>query len=538
MIDTFNIRKPKYLLTILGVSLLSACSTGYHLNKVDEEVYEILKQAETDVYGKSSDFSISTKRSTQPVDKVTNASLMKLSAKSGKLKLSIAESLKYAVQNSNEYQSQKESLYLAGLSMSDSKIPYQWGQRSTVGVSRNRNSAGLQSLSVDANQSINTLFAAGGTAGLTLANDLLKFFTGGTDRSIGSVVSFRLMQPLLRGQGAEIAAENLTQSYRNVIYQMRTHEDFQRTFFRQIVIDYLSIIRLKQTVDNERQNLESREENFQYLKARSIDREAPNEVADAEQNVLQAEVRLINAKTSYESALDSFKVTLGMPAGMDLELDLKELNRVTQAGLPSLTLTEHSAYKLALNNRGVLLNEIDRFEDIRRDVVISADDLRAQLDFVANASLANSGDRWERLNFDDLSAGIGIELDLPVNRERERNTYRRTLVRFHASARSLRQTHDELKNLIRLRLRQLEQFKRNYTIQVGALKLAEKRVEGDQLRLKAGTLIFRRLSESQDSLIQARNAVTLALVNYQESRLRILAELGTLNIDKSNFWLK
>ena len=170
--------------------------------------------------------------------------------------------------------------------------------------------------------------------------------------------------------------------------------------------------------------------------------------------------------------------------------------------------------------------------------MLAADDLKAQLDFVANASLANSGDRWERLNLDDINVGVGRELDLPINRERERNNYRRSLIQFQSDARSLRQSHDQLKNTIRLRLRQLDQFKRNYEIQLGALKLAEKRVEGDELRLKAGTLIFRRLSESQDDLIQARNSVTVALVSYQESRLRVLEDLGILDIDKKDFWLK
>ncbi len=541
MIHLLTTRNTTRSFCLLTAALLASCTPGHHLHKVDEEVYQILKQAENDVYGKTSNtsnFSIKATQAGSSTKKVTNAKLMKISATSGNITLNLAEALQYAVKHSNQYQSQKEALYLTGLNMSDAKIPYGWGQRSSVGVSRDRSSTGTQTLSVDSNQSVNTLFAAGGSAGLTLANDLLKFFTTGADRSIGSVVSFTLMQPLLRGRGAEIAAEGLTQSYRNVIYQMRTYEDFQRTFFREIVIDYLSILRLEQEVDNEQQNLASRKENFEYLKARSIDREAPNEVSDAEQNFLQAEIRLINARSNYASSLDNFKVTLGMPAGMTLTLNSKELERITNAGLSKLNLNEHSAYKLALKNRGSLLNEIDQFEDDRRDVIIAADDLRTQLDFVSNASIANSGDRWERLNFNDISAGVGIELDLPVNRERERNGYRRSLITFHASARSLRQAHDELKNLIRLRLRQLEQFKNNYEIQLGALELAKKQVEGDQLRLKAGTLIFRRLSESQDALIQSRNSVTLALVNYQDSRLRLLSELGILDINKSNFWLK
>ena len=127
---------------------------------------------------------------------------------------------------------------------------------------------------------------------------------------------------------------------------------------------------------------------------------------------------------------------------------------------------------------------------------------------------------------------------MPANRTRERNDYRRALISFDAETRSLSQTHDQLKNLISLRFRQLEQFKQNYEIQLGALKLAERRVEGNRLRLKAGTVIFRRLNESQDALISAQNAVTSALINYQETRLLLYTDIGILNNNKSNYWLQ
>jgi len=68
--------------------------------------------------------------------------------------------------------------------------------------------------------------------------------------------------------------------------------------------------------------------------------------------------------------------------------------------------------------------------------------------------------------------------------------------------------------------------------------LAQKRVEGNQLRLKAGTVIFRRLSESQDALIAAKNAETRALVDYLGARLDLLVDLGVLESDQQRYWLK
>lgn len=518
--------------------LLIGCSTTYHREKVDAKVYSILKAAEKDVFSKSSDFSIDTARSGKDMSEITNSALHKQSSKKGAVTLSIAESVKYAIAHSPDYQRQKENLYLTALNMSDAQIPFSWNQSSRADASLNRESGGDQRYGAGLSNSVTSAFKAGGSLSLNLANDLLKYFTGRSDKSISSVVSFNLSQPLLRGFGSDIAAESLTQSHRNVIYQIRTYHSFQQSFSEGIVIDYLRLLQSKEGIKNETSNLASRKQNFEYLKARSIDRASPEEVADAEQGVLQAETRLINVKSTFETQLDQFKITMGMPAGVTLTLKDSELDELVKAGAVPFGLSEKSAYQTALQRRPELLNEIDQFEDSRRAVLIAADNLRTDLSVVSNASISNSGDRWERLNFDDISSGLGLELDLPVNRKRERSSYRRALISFESDARLLRRTHDELKNLISLRFRQLEQFRNNYEIQVGSVKLAERRVEGNKLRLKAGTVIFRRLSESEDALISAQNAATAALVNYQESRLNLYSELGVLDIEKPKFWVK
>ena len=524
---------------IISLSLfICSCTTTQHVKKADKEVYAILNKIEQKVYKKKTNFSIGTPLTKQERDSVTNSTILKQSQKSGSASFSLAETLTYAIENSRSYQDAKESLYLSALGLNDAQTPYKYNKSSGFGLTRGRQTDGDQFLSADSNNSISTLLKSGGNMSVGIANDLLKYFTGGTDRSISSLVSFNLMQPLLRGRGAEIAAESLTQAHRNVIYQMRTYRNFQQNFSRDIVIRYLRLIQQEQQVANELKNLNSRKENYQYLKARSIDRASPGEVADAEQDVLAAETRFNNVESNFESSLDNFKIVIGMPSGIKLKLNEKELDKVVNAGLVPFRYSQSTAHTMALKNRAALLNEVDRFEDTRRDVLISADALKTQLNFVSNASLANSGDTWQKLNFNNVRASVGLELDLPINKERERNNYRRTLIRFDSSARSLSQTHDELNILIKLRMREIEQFKKNYKIQVGALKLAKNRVEGNRLRLKAGNLLFRRLSESQDALIDAQNAVTDALVDYQESRLRLYEELGILNIEQSNFWLK
>ena len=235
--------------------------------------------------------------------------------------------------------------------------------------------------------------------------------------------------------------------------------------------------------------------------------------------------------------MDNFKITIGAPSGFTLKLNDDELDKVVKTGLQPLDLNSSQAFNLALKNLLPLFNSVDRFDDSKRDVVIAADQLKATVDFVASASLASTDGSFDRFDLDNLSSQVGIELDLPINRISERNNYRRALISFQSNIRSLSLTYDNLNNLVIRRIREIEQFKQSYNIQLNAVKLAEDRVEGNRLRLQAGTVIFRRLSESQDALIDAQNSVTDALVNYLEARLDFYNDIGIIDTTKPNYWL-
>ncbi len=531
---------PLITFSLCSLFLLMGCaSPDAHRARADKKVYEILGGVQEEVFGaRKAGFTIDQPNSKLPLSEVTNASILRKSNTTGEITLSLQQALDYAVTHSRTYQSEKESLYLSALSLSDAQDNYALTPSSSWGATHNKRASGVESLNVGGTNSLSKLLKGGANLSVSLANDLLTYFTGNGTDSITSLISFNIMQPLLRGRGSEIAAEQLTQSYRNVIYEVRNFSTYQQSFSREIVLDYLQLLQLEERIKNQYKNLQSRKANYEYLQARAIDRAKPSEVADAKQNMLRAETSHISAQSSYANALDSFKIKLGMPSSTHLNLVPQELDAIVNAGLLRIAYSEQQAYQHALQHRTALLNEIDQFEDVRRDVIIAADRLGTQLNFVTNMSLNDSGDRWHKFNFDDLSTRIGLQLDLPVNRKSQRSSYRRALISFDARARRLSQRHDELKNLVQRRYRELDQYRSNYEIQLGALALAQRRVEENELRLRMGTLIFRRLSESQDALIAAQNAVTSALINYQESRLRLYEDIGMLNVEQRKFWLK
>ncbi|MDA7862187.1 TolC family protein [Akkermansiaceae bacterium] len=528
--------RPLSLGALLAFLLLTGCSQSNYKKQADKDVYAILKKVEADIFGKSSEFSISSGKKAKDV---TSVKVLNARSQRSKVTLSLDEALTYAIANSREYQSEKEKLYLTALTLTGERHNFRPNFFGGTRTDYSRLSDGERTGTASSNVGANQALLAGGSLGINIANDLLKYFTGDPRRSAASVLSLNITQPLLRGAGQKIAAERLTQANRNVVYAVRDYTHFQNTFSVEIVNDYFDLLQLKNVIFNEFNNYESRRANREYLTARE-DRESPEAQGDAEQDELQAKNRYISSITSYRNSLDRFKITLGLPQTTELRLEDNEIDLIRKAGAKSLHLVSQEAFLVALDHRLPLFNQIDRFEDNKRQVAIAANQLKADLNIVGGSSLANDGGATDYTDFDfkNVRTTVGLQLNLPLDRLRERNNYRATLINFESATRTLGQNFDELRNLLDLRIRELEQFRQTYQIQQNAVVLAKKRVEGNQLRLKAGTVIFRRLSESQDALISAQNAETRALVDYLSARLNLLIDLGVLQTDQKRYWLK
>jgi outer membrane protein TolC len=186
-----------------------------------------------------------------------------------------------------------------------------------------------------------------------------------------------------------------------------------------------------------------------------------------------------------------------------------------------------------------VLNAIDRFEDTQRRVRIAADQLRPGLVASGSATLSSEPPYdYARFDLDEVRYSAGVSLDLPVDRRRERNTYRASLVSFESQVRSLSLTLDNFKFRIDDGLRTLEQRRLNFLNRQAALEVASRREELNRMLLEAGRAAIRDLRESQDQLITAQNGRILALVDYLRARLQLMLDIGLLHTEEERFWLK
>jgi outer membrane protein TolC len=527
----------------LAGCLLCACTASHYRRSADKEVYKIIQQVDRQVFGQTNAFTIDTAYSDREPKTIPPAEIIEDRTATNCLKINLDEALHLATLNSREYQAQKEQLYLTALSLTGARYEFspQFFANSTARIDGSPSEPDIGS--VHSQIGVSQLLKTGGRLTVALGNDLVRYFTGKPDLvardSAINTLSVDLTQPLLRGFGInDPTVEALTQAERNVVYAVRSFSLYQQQFAVDTVSAYFTLLTEKDIVRNNYRNYTNRVETTKYLEARAIDRERKSSADDARTAELGARRDYINSLAFYLTGLDAFKTRLGLPLPYGLYLDDKDLKELIGAGLTAVDIDSKVAFQICVRKQMDILNAVDRFEDSKRKVRVAADQLRAELNLFANASL-QSDEPYDYTNFDlsKVRYSAGLRLNLPVDRLRERNVYRASLVSFESQLRSLGLTLDNYKDRIDRGLRTIEQTRLNYLNAVESLTVAQRRVENNNMLLEAGRATIRDLREAQDGLIQAENDLASIYAAYLASRLGLLLNVGVIDTRPEKFWL-
>jgi len=486
------------------------------------------------------------------------------------VKLSLIKALQVGASNSLEYQSRKENVFRAALALDLTRHNFE-----------NIFNAGADSeLSTDTTATNLDTSAAGGVSralknGIDMSSsigiNLFNLLTQGGASSMGLSADASVSIPLMRGSGEHIAAEPLTQAERDVIYELWDFERYKRTFSVGVARGYFNVLRQMDGVSNAEDNYRSSVASSRWSRRRADAGRIPEiEVDQAIQRELGARNNWISAKEQLKSTLDSFKNTIGLPTDALIELDpndlvqlqgrasaiLEEMRTASQEGISEtappadapielipasyedagpLEIDESLAVKLALENRLDLQIAIGEVYDAQREVVVRADALRAGLTLGGTAFVSDT-DEVGDIRFDRGQYAALLSLDLPVERTRERNEYRNSLLSLEQATRSVQSLEDQIKFSIRSELRTLLESRESIKIQAQSVVVAEKRVRSNTIFLEAGRTEIRNLLESQDSLLAAQNSLTRAVVDYRIAELELQRDLGLIKVNEQGLW--
>ncbi len=529
----------KFLCWLLGIAvvlgLAGACGPQHYKADADEEVYNIIDSKWQDDFGQKTNYTISDYNDPALPN---NVELAEMVPESGVINLQ--QAVEIATKFNRDYQTQKESLYLSALDLTDERYKYALQWFGTIDGTYTDNKSGGDDVTISTSGDVNKtqLFLDGVLFNIGIAIDWARFLTGDPRTTLGSVLSGDVTVPLLGSGAGKNARENLTQVERNVLYRIRTFNRYRKTFVVGIISNYYGVLQARDRADITEASYKRLIDSTNQLKMEvEVGQRAPSDVDEATQNLLSAENKLIRDQQSYEQALDVFKIRLSLPTDAKIELDQSELAALEEIGISKPEYAVAEAIEIALARRLDLANTKDSLEDAARKLELAADGLGVQLDLTGSSDVSSANKTgFDRLQFQKGTYSLGLAADLPFDRKAERNAYREALISMERQQRGYDDDFENVKLDVRQAYRDLEETAESYRIQKIGLELAERRVEEQKLLLEYGRGTIRLLLETEDDLVSAQNDVTSALVNHTIAKMSFFRDVGVLQVKPDGMW--
>ena len=220
--------------------------------------------------------------------------------------------------------------------------------------------------------------------------------------------------------------------------------------------------------------------------------------------------------------------------------ELQPLITAQLAGLTPIDIDQDEAMITALVLRFDLMNQRGSLADDWRQIKLAADELKSVINLDASQRISTDPSTNDPFNFsfDDSQTSLSLQIDAPVNRFAQRNTFRSTLIGYQRALRSLNQLEDNIKFSIRNDLRSLALDRQQYLIAVASAALAYERVVSTSIQFRLGIeeVAARDFLEAQTAYINALSDVASRHIDYIVDRTQLFLDLELLAVDESGFW--
>ncbi len=298
-------------------------------------------------------------------------------------RIRLEQAIELALFNSREFQDRREDLYLSALPVTASRFSFaaQAFAAETIvreNSGRERPDAGNR-WRLNTEAGLTRLFPTGATLLFRFANQVVLDLTSSRPDIALSNMSLTFLQPLLQGGGRAVTLEPLTQTERTLLYAIRSYARFRKVFYVALAgtgdytnnpyglqglavnlgraignnltaptAGYQPVILRAANLDNERKNLAALDQILKlYRNLKEGGVVSDLQVVRVELQFLQSQTRLLDSNRQYLDQLDNFKLQLGVPTNLPIELDdtpLKPMkNQVKRIEQVYLQLTEVQA---------------------------------------------------------------------------------------------------------------------------------------------------------------------------------------------------
>lgn len=316
------------------------------------------------------------------------------------------------------------------------------------------------------------------------------------------------------------------------------------------------------------------------------------EVNLVRQNLLSSKASLIQIVVNLRNQMDSYKIQLGLPPDIPLTLDrsvisdfqtpFRKIERWSQLDdqsrdfelvegyleelpkLPDVVIDGYSlaamvenpdltddtlmaAQRVALENRLDLMNTRAELYDAWRQLKVTSNALLGTLNISGGYQLFTPPGNQNIMGFNSQTNEFNVSLnaELPLIRVQERNQYQVSRINYQRAQRALQSQEDSIKLTIRQQIRQLIQLREQYELTRSNFGLAIRNVDNTSLQINqpagaGGTSAAasqqlaqtQNLLQQQNTVLNTQNQLVNIWVQYQQARLNLYRDLGTMPYDE------
>lgn len=344
-----------------------------------------------------------------------------------------------------------------------------------------------------------------------------------------------LTQPLLKGGGVRSAVEELISAERNYVYDLRLHGFRKLALLIATVETYFGLLQQEQNIRNAERNLERVRSQARQADIREkFGRVTRTDVFRSQLEVTRAEGALAQARETLNLARDAFKLDLGLPPDLGLELEPETIQYVP------LELTVEEAVQLAFANNPEWRNTPLRLEDARRALELASNATLPQVDLTAAHTWNTTTEQELFSDYDQESRNwtVGVTVSVPIDARKQRREYQTAVIAYRQAERDYFRAHDRLIAAVQAQMIQIRQAELAMKFQQRAIGDAEKAARLAEFDYQRGQGTNRDVLDAQDRLLEAQNAYEAALVAARINQLRLLQFIGRLEADEDGNWLR
>jgi outer membrane protein len=367
---------------------------------------------------------------------------------------------------------------------------------------------------------------------VTAAGTLRSLHPDNAPASRASDVAVLVSQPLLRGAGPNATYFDLKNSQRAVQGEERGFELARQRLVVDVTAAFYLVVKQRELVGVAQQGLKRSNDLRVASEARmKVGLASKLDVFRADLQASQTEEALVQAQAGLETALEQFRILLGLDPNDPMEPEAVALPETVDLDLEPVDVLVAKAVESRLE----LKEARDQVHDAERSAALARQNLLPQLDLNLGLTQTGLGPTYsDSLRVADTRVSFLLSTSYPVERSSDKAARAVAELEVASRRRAVAQRELDVAGEVRGAARALERIQKSIELQRKGVEFASQQHRLATLRYQRGLASNFDVVDAEGSFLSSRTALVGLLTDYQVARVQLLKAVGTLDVVKES----